>query len=372
MRKLRVGVVGAGRLGGFHAQKLAAMPQAELIAVADPLPGARDRVAAACHVEALDDPRNLHGRVDAVVIAAPTRLHHALGLEFLARGTHVLMEKPLATTAAEGEELVETARRNGAVLQVGHVERFNPAFEAAAPYLRGPKFIEAVRTSPFTFRSTDVGAVLDMMIHDLDLIHSLVRTSVAKVEALGISVLGGHEDVAHARLEFECGCVAVLSASRVSFETQRRMQAWAPRAFAGVDFAARTATIVQPSETLLQRRFDVQAISPEQVENAKSQLTEEHLPQKQFTFAAVDALALELDDFIESIRAPRLPRVTGQQGLAALQTAELILAKIAAHAWDATSDGRIGPLGVPRPRVIPAPHFDLSAAQVPLRKREAG
>ena len=372
MNKLRVAVIGAGRLGGFHAQKLAALEHVELAGVTDPLESQRNRVAAECHTVSFADHRQLLDRVDAVVIAAPTRLHHALGVEFLGRGIHVLMEKPLAATAAQADELVELARKKQLVLQVGHVERFNPALIAALPHVRTPKYIEAVRASGFTFRSTDVGVVLDLMIHDLDVVLSLVRSPVRKVDALGLSVLGGQEDVANVRLEFQCGCVAALSASRVSYEAARRMQVWSPRAYASIDFATRKTTLIHPSETLLSRQFDVDSLAPEQVEHYKEHLLEEHLAREEIESAAVDALSLELQDFVESILLPRQPRVNGQQGRDAVALSELILEKIRSHAWDDAADGPKGPLAAPRPSIIPAPHWHLAPSYSPAQRKEAG
>ncbi|HUT12209.1 MAG TPA: Gfo/Idh/MocA family oxidoreductase [Thermoguttaceae bacterium] len=370
--KLRLAVVGAGRLGGFHARKIADRDDAELTAVVDPSPESRNRVAAECRTQALPDCGPLPGRIDAAVIAAPTRLHHRLALDLLKSGIHLLVEKPICSTRAEADELVETARRHRLVLQVGHVERFNPAFAAATAQVENPKYIEAVRAGPFTFRSTDVGVVLDLMIHDIDLVLSMVRSRVRKVDALGLSVLGGHEDVANARLQFENGCVATLSASRVSYEPVRRMHVWSLRSFAGIDFATRAVNVVRPSETLLRRQFDVDALSPEQVEHYLGHLSEEHLPCQRVEFEAVDALALQLQDFFEAIRTARRPRVTGEAGRDALAVAEQILARIHTHAWDDLSEGPVGPLAVGRPRVIPAPHFEFSPEIFPAARQEAG
>jgi predicted dehydrogenase len=359
--RLRLAVVGAGRLGGFHAQKIAARDALELVAVADPLAASREALAAQCRTRAVADAAELLDQVDAVVIAVPARLHYAVGMPLLRRGVHVLMEKPLAATADEAAQLVDAARRSGAILQVGHVERFNPAFTALSdasaegdspifaagspvgkggalgaakigtvPRGRFPlRYVEAVRNGPFSLRSTDVGVVLDLMIHDLDLVLSLVRSRVRRVEAVGISVLGGHEDVAHARLEFQSGCVASLSASRVSYEAVRRMQVLSARSMAAIDFAARTATTIRPSETLLGGRFDVERLSPAEIEHYKMHFMEEHLPRQTRQFPAVDALALELDDFVDSIRSDRPPRVTGEQGRQAVALAEEILYQIA-------------------------------------------
>jgi predicted dehydrogenase len=326
MSKLRIAVIGAGRLGGFHAQKLAARPDVELVAVVDPLADSRNRVAVQCHTEALADYAGLLDRLDGAVIAAPTLLHHHIARDFLDAGVPLLVEKPLCATRAEADELVTAARARNVVLQVGHVERFNPAFQAAATGVRSPKFIDAVRTSAFTFRSTDVGVVLDMMIHDIDLVLSLVRSPVRKVEAIGATVVDGHEDVANARLEFESGCVANLSASRVSYETIRRMHVWSAAGFAAIDFGVRTATTVTPSDTLRRRQFRLASLTPEQLDHQRQHFAEEHLPKKQLTFEPVDALAQEVDDFVQSISTPRPPRVTGEAGRDALAVAEQILA----------------------------------------------
>jgi len=370
VKKLRLAVVGAGRLGGFHAQKIAERNDTELTAVVDPMSESRHRVAAQCRAEALPDCAELPGRIDAAVIAAPTRLHHRLALDLLRSGIHLLVEKPICRTRAEADELVEAGQRHRVVLQVGHVERFNPAFAAAAARVEKPKYIEAVRAGPFTFRSTDVGVVLDLMIHDIDLVLAMVRSPVRRVEALGLSVLGGHEDVANARLQFENGCVATLSASRVSYEPVRRMHVWSLRSFAAIDFATRAVNVVCPSEALLRRQFDVDALTAEQVEHYRRHLPEEHLPRERLQFEAVDALSLQLEDFVDAIRTARHPRVSGEAGRDALAVAEQILARIHTHAWEDAPEGPVGPLAVPRRQVIPAPHFAFSpdaspASEVP-------
>ena len=372
MRKLRLAVVGAGRLGGFHAQKISQNDQAELIAVADPDANRRDRVATECDTRAVADHRQLFGQVDAVVIAAPTRLHHSIGLDFIQRGIHVLVEKPLAVNLGEADELVSAARQKRLVLQVGHVERFNPAMTAAARHIRDPKFIEATRASGFTFRSTDIGVVLDLMIHDLDLVLAMVRSPIRKVDALGVSVLGGHEDVANARLEFENGCVANLNASRVSPEPARRMSVWSSRAFARIDFATRTTTVIHPSEMLLTRRFDVESLASDEIEHYRAHLSDEHFQSQTIESAAVDALSLELDDFVESILTARQPRVSGEQARNAVALADLILAKIDDHRWSERVDGPAGPLAIPLPNTIPSPHFRFAAESAPKRRKEAG
>ncbi len=369
---LRVAVIGAGRLGGFHAQKLARMAGVELVAVVDPLAANRDRLAAELHTAALASHRPLLGRIDAAVIASPTLLHHPLAVELLEARSHLLIEKPICTTVAEADELVALARREQRVLQVGHVERFNPALAAATPHTRNPRFIEAVRASGFTFRSMDVGVVLDLMIHDIDVVLSLVRSPLRSVDALGVAILGGHEDIAHARLEFQSGCVVNLSASRVSYEPARTMQIWAPRAYASVDFGTRTTTLVRPSEALLRGEFHADRLTPEQVEHYKTHLAEEHLPREQQTFDAVDALALELEDFVDSVLSARQPRVSGEAGRDALAVAEQILVSIANRGRDPAWQPASAPAGVPYPRVVPAPHFDVAIIERRQSERKAG
>lgn len=371
MTGLRVAVVGAGRLGGFHAQKLAAMPDVQLVAIVDPVESQRTPLASQAGCAACADVRELIGRIDAAVIAAPTEHHHALGMALLQRGIHVLMEKPLAACATEAQALVEAARARGVVLQVGHVERFNPAFSAAVDVARDPKYIEAVRAGGFTFRSMDVGVVLDLMIHDLDLVLRLAQSKVCRVEALGLSVLGGHEDVANARIEFASGCVASLSASRVSPAASRRMQVWSPGGFVDIDFATRTTTIVRPSADVLDRRLDLARLGPEQLEHAKRHLIEEHLPCQTIQAPACDAIAAELADFVDAVRAGRPPQVTGQNGCDAVVLAEQILEEIASHSWDGQSRTLVGPHAAPLPAILTAPHWQASAS-VTESRREAG
>lgn len=365
MSKLRLAVIGAGRLGGFHSQKIARAKGAELYAVVDPVAENRERVAREHGCGAMADYRELYGRVDAAVVAAPTAHHYEIAAALLDHGLHLLVEKPLCPTPGEAAALVHRARQNRLVLQVGHVERFNPAFTAVEGQIGEAKFIEAVRSSGFTFRSTDVGVVLDLMIHDIELALALVRSPVTRVQAMGLSVLGGHEDVAHARIEFASGCVAVLNASRVSYQPARLMQVWSDRAFAAIDFNARQTSVVAPSETLRLRRFDVDRLTPDEVAYYRDHLMDEHLPRTVRDFAAVDALALEIDDFLSSIRQSRQPRVDGQQASEAVAVAAMVLDSIEGHRWNDTAAGSHA---TPAPHVVPAPHFDLGT----FRRKKVG
>jgi predicted dehydrogenase len=368
MKKLKIAVIGAGRLGGFHAQKLAKISDINLVAIVDPLPANRRRVAAECLCPELPDHRDLLGCIDAAIIASPTAFHHQLAKEFLASNVHLLVEKPICINSRQADELVTLAQNRHLVLQVGHVERFNPAFSAILPQLRDAKYIETVRTSPYTFRSTDVGAVLDLMIHDLDLVLTVASSRVQKVDAFGMNVVGKDEDIANVRIQFESGCVANISVSRVSRETTRKMRVLSAHTFADIDFAARTSNIVRPSKTLRQHNFHVEKLSPEQLEYHRQHFADEHLPCEQMQFESVDALALEVRDFIDAIRTPREPLVTGVAGRDAVALAETIIDRISANNETAGADSTLHNL---HPRIFKIPHLPIPNSP-PSQFREVG
>jgi predicted dehydrogenase len=278
-----------------------------------------------------------------------------------------LVEKPLATSSVAADSLVEACRAARVVLQVGHVERYNPALRNILPYLHEPKYIEAVRASTYTFRSTDIGVVLDLMIHDLDLALWLVGAPACRVDALGISVLGGHEDVAQARITFENGCIANFSASRVSYRALRKWHCWTTGSFASVDFAGGESVLVEPSQVVLDRQVDVDALSQHERQMLKEKLFERLLQMKTFQAAPANAIAQEQQDFIESIRSGEAHGVTGEAGRDALVLAQRVLDQIAHHRWDGTADGRVGPFALTSPPILRGPHWP----QWPAR-RQAG
>ena len=356
-------------MGAFHAQKLARFEGVELVAIIDPMADRRDALAAQCQTQSLDSHEPLLGRIDAAIVATPTSTHHAVASALLNWGIHLLVEKPLCVTATQADELVRAAQRNGAVLQVGHVERFNPAFAPAAALARNPSYIEATRTGPFTFRSTDIGVVLDLMIHDLDLVLSIVRSPVRRIDSFGFSVLGGHEDVAHARLEFESGCVAQFNASRVDDQSVRRMNLWSTEGSAAIDFAARKTILLCPSETLRRREFDVNALAAAETVD-KQQALKTHLGREEIEFPSVDAISLELEDFLESIRAARAPRVNGQQGRDVVALAERILRKMQLHRWNRVAEKSPVPTALPNMPVIAPPHFQLNPHVSPVSRTD--
>ncbi|HQU45313.1 MAG: hypothetical protein B7Z73_08415 [Planctomycetia bacterium 21-64-5] len=372
MRPVRVAVVGAGHLGRIHARILAGLPDVTLAGVVDPLEAHRREVAAAHGTTAYSDHRELAGHIDAAVVATPTRFHCQVARDLLTDGVHLLIEKPLAATTAQASELVELARRRGLVLQVGHVERFNPAFVAAQPYVRAPKYIEAVRRGGFSFRSTDIGVVLDLMVHDIDLVLSIVNSPLRRVDALGVALFGRHEDLVNARLSFENGCVAALSASRASHSAARTLHVWSAQGFAAVDLAARTVDVVRPSAAVLRGELDVERLTPDERSLLKDSLLDEHLPRQTVGVEPGDPLSGELSDFVTSIRTGRAPRVSGEAGLEAVKLAERILLQVQTHAWEGNPTGPVGPRVAGAPQILRGPHWHLKPSEAPAERRRAG
>ncbi len=309
--RVRVAVVGVGHLGQYHAQKLHQIENAELVALCDLDERRGQELASQLQVGFVRDYRQLAGRVDAVTIAAVTPAHFELGQFFLSQGVHVFMEKPLTSRSQEGRKLCELAESQGLVLQVGHVERFNPAFVSALERMGRPLFIECHRLAPFKPRSTDVDVVLDLMIHDLDVILSLVRSDPIQVSAVGAPVLTQLTDIANARIEFASGAVANVTASRVSQATQRKFRVFEENQYTSIDF--------QTGEVnLLTKTGEWQG---------------ESLPldHQSWNLEKGDALLAEARDFIGAVKEGQAPRVSGRAGLRALELAEQIMDEIAAR-----------------------------------------
>jgi predicted dehydrogenase len=299
---LRTAVIGVGYLGRFHAQKYAQLAGSKLIAVVDADAGAAAKVGAELGARGLQDYREILDQVDAVSLAVPTPLHHAIGRELLARGVHLLIEKPIATTVAEARELVALAKANGCVLQVGHLERFNPAIVAAASRLKQARFVESHRLAPFKQRGADVSVVLDLMIHDIDLIQELVGAPIESIDAVGASIFSGEIDIVNARLRFQGGCVANTTASRISLKQERKIRIFQDDAYLSIDMHQKILTVI--------RKKDAAPVeSPAQVS-----IEEE-------SFEQGDALLAEIEAFLRAVREKSTPVVTGEDGLRALETA---------------------------------------------------
>ena len=305
MQKVRTAVIGVGYLGRFHAQKYASSPAAERVAVVDASAGNREQVAAETGCRAVADYRDILGEVDAVSIATPTPLHYPIAKHCLERGIHVLVEKPITTTLEEARSLVDTAARVGRVLQVGHLERFNAAILALAGTLGRPRFVESHRLAPFKERGTDVNVVLDLMIHDIDLIQSLVGAPIASIDAVGASVFSAGLDIANARIRYANGCVANTTASRVSMKMERKLRVFQDDAYISIDLQQKVLTIVRKP--------------PAGADVPKGQVLIEER-----TYDQGDALKLEIEAFLRSIREGTPPVVTGEDGLRALETATKI------------------------------------------------
>jgi len=309
-KRLRVGVVGIGHLGRHHVRLLAAIPEAELVAAVDLVrERAAEAVKAAGVGEALTDFRKLFGRVDAVVIAVPTVEHLRVAGEFLEHGVHVLVEKPMASSLAEADALIAAADRGGVRLAVGHTERFNPAIEAAMPILATPRFIEVHRLSGFPERSLDIDVVFDVMIHDLDIILAADRSEVLGVDAIGVPVLTPRVDIANARIRFASGCIANITASRISRDKVRKVRFFQPDMYISVDYQAQELDVWR-----LQRRGDARPA----IEGGRLEVRQE------------EPLARELADFVSAIREGRPPLVTGRDGRRALELATRVAEAIEA------------------------------------------
>jgi len=367
MNRLRVAVIGAGHLGKIHTRLLHSQAnQVQLVGVADPSPEAQRAVLDQVEIPVVSDYRKLIPEIDAAVIATPTRFHHAVAMDLLQSGIHTLIEKPLTDSVADAEELVEVADSNNCVVQVGHVERFNPAIAAALEHVGTPKFIQASRTSTYTFRSTDVGVVHDLMIHDIDLVNSMFAGTMIESRAVGISVFGHHEDTAQARLQFSCGGVANITASRCSFSPERTVQIFGTEGFATVNLADSTITAVRIPSWLRQREYDALEATPEQQAWIREKLFESVLKKEQIAVPTTNAILCEQQDWIESVKNGTTPRVSVQQGTEAVAIAESVLNQINTHRWSDTELRMTGPLPTLEPTgavdEIPA---DITASESP-------
>jgi predicted dehydrogenase len=304
---MRVAVIGVGHLGRHHARIVATLPGVELAAVVDINRARAEEIAAAHGTRALTDFRELSDGVDAVTVAVPTAVHHDIAVPLLTAGVHVLVEKPMARGLAEADAMIEAARQGGAALAVGHTERFNPAVVAARSLLRDPRFIEVHRLGTFPERSLDIDVVFDLMIHDVDIVLSLVDSDVDSIEAVGVPVLTGRVDIANARVKFANGCIANLTASRISRERVRKIRFFQPSAYMSIDYAAQKLDVW--------RLVAANGGQPS-IEGGEVPVVNE------------EPLKRELLDFVDAVRAGRAPLVTGDAGRRALALATRIAGKM--------------------------------------------
>lgn len=302
MNKIKVGVIGVGHLGAIHARVYQQLPEAELIAISDINPNRLQEISNQIGAPGCINYRELFGRIEAASIAVPTILHYKIAQDFLNHGIPVLIEKPFTTNLTEADRLIRLARKKRLILQVGHIERFNSAFVATQELIKNPRFIECHRLSPFPNRSLDVGVVLDLMIHDIDIILGLVKSKIKRVQAVGVNVLTPFEDIANARLEFTNGCICNLTSSRVSDEVMRKIRIFFKNTYISLDYKNEQAFIYQKEKAGISKR-------PLPIEKEPS-------------------LTKELAYFLECVREHKQPVVSGEVARQALATALEIKNKI--------------------------------------------
>ncbi len=302
MASIKTAVIGVGYLGKFHAQKYAELPSSDLIAVCDNNVDTANSIANELDINAVDSLALLLPDVDAVSIVVPTQLHYDIAKQCLLAGKHVLLEKPMTTTLEQAKELIALANEHQCVLQIGHLERFNPAILALEDTLQQPLFIESHRIAPFNPRGADVNVILDLMIHDIDIILDIVNSDVTDIDAKGVAVLSKDIDIANVRLQFENGCVANVTASRAGMKSERKMRVFQHDTYVSVDF--------QNKKVGIHRKGDGEQFPG--VANIESQ---EH------EFEQGDALKSEIESFLDCITNKKKPKVDGQSGARALHTA---------------------------------------------------
>jgi len=306
--RVRAAVIGVGYLGAFHAEKYASLEGVELVAVADVDGERAATIAEKVGAHAVGDYRELAGRIDCASLAVPTNAHHEIAAWLLDHGIDVLVEKPIAQSAAEGRDLVARAAAAGRILQVGHLERFNPAIRSLAGVLRRPRFIECHRLAPFSERGTEVDVILDLMIHDLDIILSLVDAPVERVEVVGVPVLSENVDIANARLRFVGGTIANVTASRVALKRERKIRFFQADAYVSVDYGARNIRVCR------------------KLASRAGELPEIDIAEQSFSDA--DPLYDEIEAFVASVRSRERPLVDGETAVRVLAVAEQLLAAL--------------------------------------------
>ena len=333
MTRVRIGVVGAGHLGKHHVRLLADDPQAELVAVAEIDERQRLAIAEKHSVRTVADYRTLVGLVDAVTVVVPTGLHREVAGFFLENGVDVLVEKPLTASVPEGAELCELARRHSRILQVGHVERFNSALRSIAGLGLVPRYIEAHRLAPFSFRSTDIGVVLDLMIHDIDLVLSLIGAPLVSVDAFGGAVFTPAEDMASAILKFEGGAVAHLTANRVALRPLRRMRMFSPDSYVSLDFTTGHGTVIRKQPGWDLQKLDIAGVDRAQIGDLWKYVFEGLLSVQEYKLDDGNPLREELSQFVACVRDRSAPIVDGEAGLAAVVAAQQVIEAISRNRW---------------------------------------
>jgi predicted dehydrogenase len=324
-----VAVIGCGRMGRLHAKVYAQMPRVKLVGVYDVNRDAAQTTAEEHGCTAFDSLESLLPQVRAATIAVPTKAHPQVAEGMLRKGIACLIEKPLAGTVADANGIINIAKASNAIVQVGHIERFNPAFSAVQRLNIQPRFIEVTRISPLTFRSIDVGVVLDMMIHDIDIVLQLAASEVERIDAVGVSVIGQVEDICNARVTFANGCVANLTVSRLALKTERRIRLFSADAYVSVDYQKRYGMIARKGENLGALRDAVARIRSGEITDITQLNFMDLVHVQELEIGEVDPLRAELESFIDAATGKCAPAVTAEQGLAAVRLATRIVESIA-------------------------------------------
>jgi len=331
--KLKTAVIGAGKMGAIHAKVYDQLPDSDLVAVVDVDAGKAQRLADQYQCLAVTDCEEILDKVDAVTIATPTVTHMKLAKIFIKNKIAVLIEKPLATNVKEGRKIVALAKKYGTVVAVGHSERCNPVAQAMKRLNIKPKFIEANRISPYPFRSTDVGVVLDVMIHDIDIILSLAASKIRKVDAVGVNVVEDKEDICNARIVFENGCISNITASRLALKTERKVRVFSRQAYLSVDYLKKSGIIIKADPNINVLKW-IQGHK----EAGGFDLTKVHWPDllhiEQLDIDDKEPIRLEQEAFLQAVTDREcMPEVSAQEGLAALECAQKILDSVKKHKW---------------------------------------
>ena len=334
MNKIRTAVVGAGKMGSIHAKVYSELDVCELVGVVDTEKEHADKLAGQYGCQPFTDCEPLIGRVDAVTISAPTIHHRDLAKTFIENNVAVMIEKPLATSVEEGREIVALAKKHNTVVAVGHSERCNPVVQAMKRLNIEPKFIEAHRISPYPFRSTDIGVVMDVMIHDIDIILSLAASGIKKVDAVGVNVIGEHEDICNARLVFDNGCIANVTASRLALKTERKVRLFSRQGYLSLDYLKKEGIVIKSAPNV-----DVVKWIQEHQQADDFDFSEVNWPDllhiEQLDIEDAEPLRVEQEAFLKAVAEKRArPEVTAEEGLAAMECAAKILAAVKEHKWD--------------------------------------
>jgi predicted dehydrogenase len=335
MDKLRTAVVGAGKMGEIHARVYSDLPQSNLVSIVDIDLARAKHLAKKYRCEASCNAAELVGKVDAVTIAAPTSEHYALAKPFIQAGIPVLIEKPLASNVGQARDIVALARQTNCLVAVGHSERCNPVVQAIKRLNIEPRFIEAARISPYPFRSTDIGVVLDIMIHDIDIILSLAASKVVAVEAVGIGVIDqNNEDICNARITFENGCIANITASRLALKTERKVRVFSRQAYLSVDYLKKTGVVIKtaPNVNVVEK---IRQLKKAGTFSLLTQNWQDLLHVEKLDVNDAEPLRLEQEAFLRAVADKSLrPEVSAEEGLSAMECAEMILESMRKHSWD--------------------------------------